>query len=107
MKRERIHWQDLPTKRVPGGYLGFRVALVGDRWDAASGVLDVDGLSDISETEDAKAFLASPAARMDPPILRVLDPDVADELLVLVERNGEMVLRPIRRHDLTSPANAG
>lgn len=109
MGRERIHWQDLPTKFEFVGLSGFNVLLVGDRWDEAAGTLDIGGLSDISETEEAKVFLASPLAQIDPPIMRVFEPDVADKpdrLFVLTERDGDVVLARIVRGDLTSRPDA-
>lgn len=109
------HWSSLPTKAVLAAS-GVRVRLprrtwrVGRHWNPKTGVLAVDGLTDVSNTE-GQTFLATPVAQLEPPVLRLY---LADEphpwggrwfFALLPDDDGELVLASMRERDLDHPAN--
>lgn len=49
---------------------------VGDHWNPTTGVLTVDGLTDVSDSEKGQAFLPTPVAQLESPVLRLF---LADE----------------------------
>ena len=107
-KKRRPHWRDLPQKPHRFTTLiphQINVICVGDHWNPSTGTLDVEGVTDISETDMGKAFLASDLGQVEPPVQRVyrVDEDVEglESLFILYECEGEMALGLTRRRDLT------
>jgi len=107
-----IHWQELPQKPITfhhGYQQRQRVLLVGDYWNPAAGELAIEGLKDISDTDDGKAFLSSNLAKEPPPVLRVYSIDEPfdgpDGFFLLQEYEGDIILGRVGRRDLISAAN--
>lgn len=110
------HWRALPkeTRAARGGF-PFFVRRVGDRWNPETGVLAVDGLTDVSNTEEGARFLATPVAEDEPPILRLYLADVRDPnvpkpgggrvfFALMTESNGETIIADMDEYDLDHPA---
>lgn len=111
MKRRKPSLRDLPYKAIYiKGFFGLPqlipAYIVESVYDHATGKLDVHGLTDVTETDVGKNFLAQPASVGDesigvPPIHRVyLD---SESTWVLLQHEGIWTLVFVPRREISHP----
>lgn len=109
--------RDLPVKTIyirgSWGPIPIEGHIAESVYDPFTGILEVHGLTDVTESEEGKNFLAQPASVGDesigvPPIHRVyLGADPREEgwatAWILLQHDGIWTLVPIPRNEVTNP----